>query len=90
MSQQGWRLAQGPALRIVDEVKKEVVGKDQAIVKILLAILARGHVLLDDIPGVGKTTLALAFSRALGLEYKRMQCNPEDRKSTRLNSSHMA
>ena len=57
MSQQGWRLAQGPALRIVDEVKKEVVGKDQAIVKILLAILARGHVLLDDIPGVGKTTL---------------------------------
>ncbi len=77
MSQQGWRLAQGPALRIVDEVKKEVVGKDQAIVKILLAILARGHVLLDDIPGVGKTTLALAFSRALGLEYKRMQCNPD-------------
>ena len=77
MSRPGWRLAQGPALRIVDEVKKEVVGKDQAIVKILLAILARGHVLLDDIPGVGKTTLALAFSRALGLEYKRMQCNPD-------------
>lgn len=77
MTQQGWRLAEGPALRIVNEVKKEVVGKDQAIVKILLAILARGHILLEDIPGVGKTTMALAFSRALGLDYKRMQCNPD-------------
>lgn len=77
MTQQGWRLAEEPALRIVNEVKKEVVGKDQAIVKILLAILARGHILLEDIPGVGKTTMALAFSRALGLDYKRMQCNPD-------------
>ncbi len=77
MPQQSWRLADGPALRIISEVKKEVVGKDREIVKTLLAILSKGHVLLEDIPGVGKTTMALAFSRVLGLEYKRMQCNPD-------------
>lgn len=77
MPQEGWSRATGPALQILNEVKKEVVGKDEAIVKILLALLARGHVLLEDMPGVGKTTLALAFSRALALDYKRMQCNPD-------------
>lgn len=77
MPQEGWDRAPGLALRILNEVKKEVVGKDQAIVKVLLAILARGHVLLEDMPGVGKTTLALAFSRALALEHKRVQCNPD-------------
>ena len=77
MPQQSWRLADGPALRIISEVKKEVVRKDREIVKTLLAILSKGHVLLEDIPGVGKTTMALAFSRVLGLEYKRMQCNPD-------------
>lgn len=77
MPQQSWRLADGPALRIISEVKKEVVGKDREIIKTLLAILSKGHVLLEDIPGVGKTTMALAFSRVLGLEYKRMQCNPD-------------
>lgn len=57
--------------QVVTEVKKAVVGKDEVVVKLLLAILARGHVLLEDIPGVGKTTLALAFSRALGLTCRR-------------------
>ena len=50
---------------IIDEVKKAVIGKDKIIIKILLAVLSRGHILLEDIPGVGKTTLALAFSKAL-------------------------
>ena len=63
--------------RVVAEVKKAVVGKDEVVVKLLLAFLARGHVLLEDIPGVGKTTLALAFSRALGLTCRRVQFTPD-------------
>ena len=47
--------------RIIAEVKKAVVGKDVLIAKILLAILANGNVLMEDMPGVGKTTMALAF-----------------------------
>ena len=52
---------------VLEEVKKAVVGKDEVLVQVLLAILAGGHILLEDIPGVGKTTMALAFSRALAL-----------------------
>ena len=65
------------AAQVVAEVKKAVVGKDETVVKTLLAILARGHVLLEDIPGVGKTTMADAFSRALGLSYNRVQFTPD-------------
>ena len=65
------------AAQVVGEVKKVIVGKDDAVVKVLLAILARGHVLLEDIPGVGKTTLAIAFSKALGLQYSRVQFTPD-------------
>ena len=62
---------------ILTEVKKAVVGKDQVLAKVLLAILARGHILLEYIPGVGKTTMALAFSRALSLQYNRVQFTPD-------------
>lgn len=55
---------------IVSEVKKVVIGKDEIIEKVLMAILAGGHILLEDVPGVGKTTLALTFSKVLGLDYK--------------------
>lgn len=65
------------AAQVVAEVKKAVVGKDDIVVKALLAILARGHLLLEDIPGVGKTTLAIAFSKALGLKYNRVQFTPD-------------
>ena len=65
------------AAQMVNEVKKAVVGKDNAVVKVLLAILARGHILLEDIPGVGKTTMAIAFSKALGLKYNRVQFTPD-------------
>ena len=58
---------------VINEVKKAVVGKDEHIKKILACILARGHVLLEDIPGVGKTNLTLAFSKALSLDFHRMQ-----------------
>ena len=65
------------AAEIVAEVKKVVVGKDEVLAKMLLAVLARGHVLLEDVPGVGKTTMALAFSRALDLGYSRVQFTPD-------------
>lgn len=58
---------------IISEVKKAFTGKDEVIKKVLMAIYAGGHILLEDNPGMGKTTLALAFSRALGLSYNRLQ-----------------
>ncbi|MGM9578675.1 MAG: AAA family ATPase, partial [Evtepia sp.] len=51
----------GYAQQILTQVRKAVVGKDQVLLWVLSAILARGHILLEDIPGVGKTTMALAF-----------------------------
>ncbi len=62
---------------IIKEVKKVINGKDRAITIVLLAIFANGNVLVEDIPGVGKTTMAVAFSKALGLKYKRMQFTPD-------------
>lgn len=62
---------------IKNEVKKVVLGKDEIIDKVLCAIISRGHVLLDDIPGVGKTTMALSFSKAMSLDYSRMQFTPD-------------
>ncbi len=59
------------------EIQKAVVGKQDVVEKILMAILARGHILLDDVPGVGKTTLALALSRSLGLSCRRIQFTPD-------------
>ncbi|MBQ1410905.1 MAG: MoxR family ATPase [Oscillospiraceae bacterium] len=63
--------------KILNELRKAVQGKDQVLVWILMTILADGNVLLEDIPGVGKTTIALAFSRALDLNYGRVQFNPD-------------
>lgn len=62
---------------IINEVKKAFVGKDQVLAKVFISILAGGHILLEDIPGVGKTTMALAFSKALELDYNRVQFNPD-------------
>ena len=53
-------------VQIQNEVKKVIIGKDDVINKVLMAILAQGHVLLEDVPGTGKTTLATAFAKALG------------------------
>lgn len=63
--------------QVIQEIRKVVIGKDEIIVKVLTAILAKGHILIEDIPGVGKTTLALAFSKALDLDYHRMQFTPD-------------
>ena len=62
---------------VINEVRKVIIGKDEIIVKVLLSILSGGHVLIEDIPGVGKTTLAIALSKALSLDYKRMQFTPD-------------
>lgn len=67
----------GSISQIIGEVKKVIVGKDRTLLWVLTTILARGHILLEDIPGVGKTTMALAFSKALGLEYGRVQFTPD-------------
>lgn len=62
---------------VISEVKKAVIGKDAIIIKTMLAMLCKGHILIEDIPGVGKTTLALAFSKALSLAHNRMQFTPD-------------
>ena len=67
----------GNAKSIIHEVSKVIIGKDESMVKILLAIIAGGHILMEDIPGVGKTTMAVAMSKALGLEYNRVQFTPD-------------
>ena len=58
---------------IQNEVNRVILGKEDVVRKVLLAILARGHVLLEDVPGVGKTTMAMAFARTLGLQTRRVQ-----------------
>jgi len=63
--------------RVLSSVANAIIGKDSAILRVFLAILARGHILIEDIPGVGKTTLAIAFSKALTLDYNRVQFTPD-------------
>jgi len=65
------------AQQILAQVRKAVVGKDKVLLWVLSAILAKGHILMEDIPGVGKTTMALAFSKALGLQNSRVQFTPD-------------
>lgn len=63
--------------KVLSEVRKAITGKDECISKVFASILAGGHVLIEDVPGVGKTTLAIAFSKALSLADKRMQFTPD-------------
>jgi MoxR-like ATPase len=65
------------ALQVIAEVRKAVIGKDEAVAKVMTAILAGGHILLEDIPGVGKTTMAVAFSKAMALQQNRVQFTPD-------------
>lgn len=64
-------------IKAMKEINSVMIGKEQTVHQIMAAILAGGHVLIEDIPGVGKTTLALAFSKVLGLEYQRIQFTPD-------------
>lgn len=59
--------------QILQEIEKVIVGKNEVVEKILMAVLASGHVLMEDVPGVGKTTTAMTFAKVLGLDTKRVQ-----------------
>ncbi len=63
--------------KVLGEIEKVIAGKREAVEKILMALLAEGHILMDDVPGVGKTTLAVALSRAVGLSFRRVQFTPD-------------
>lgn len=65
------------AQAMMDVINQVIIGKEKVVKKVWMTILSQGHVLLEDVPGVGKTTMALAFSKALGLDYKRMQFTPD-------------
>src|SRR5690606_1616425 len=65
------------AHRILDEVERAVVGKRQVLELVLAGLLADGHVLLDDVPGVAKTLMARSFARAAGLQFSRLQFTPD-------------
>ena len=65
------------ARKVIEEVRKVIIGKDSCIYKVMAALLARGHILIEDIPGVGKTTMAMAFSKAMSLSQNRMQFTPD-------------
>lgn len=65
------------AWAMLDEMNQVILGKKQFTFQVLAALLADGHILLEDIPGVGKTTLALAVSRMMGFSWKRVQFTPD-------------
>ena len=64
-------------MQVQAEVNKIVKGKQDIVEKILAAIISGGHILMEDIPGVGKTTLATTFAKALSMDYKRVQFTPD-------------
>jgi len=68
---------QGATERLVEHIAAVVVGKREVTEQLLGALLVEGHVLLDDVPGVGKTTLARAVARSLDLTFRRIQCTPD-------------
>ena len=65
------------AARVVDNVERVIIGKRREVTRMLIALLCRGHVLLEDVPGVGKTMLAKSLARSLGCDFSRIQCTPD-------------
>lgn len=65
------------ANRIIENVQKVILGKDHEVRMTLVALLCEGHLLIEDVPGVGKTMLARSFSRSIGCEYRRIQFTPD-------------
>ena len=76
MSEEQRRLSRD-AEKVVAQVNRVILGKEKEVEEVMLAFLAGGHVLLEDVPGVGKTTLAMAFSKAMALDCKRVQFTPD-------------
>src|SRR6201996_5889987 len=65
------------SVAVLDEIGKVVVGKRGALTLILTSVLARGHILIEDLPGLGKTLIARSFAAALGLDFTRVQFTPD-------------
>ncbi len=68
---------QSKLLEVQNEVNKVIRGKEDVVERVLAAVMSGGHILMEDIPGVGKTTLATTFAKALSLDYKRVQFTPD-------------
>ena len=73
----GIEQVEGLATRLRDNVQRVIIGKDDAIDLAAIALLCRGHILVEDVPGIGKTTLSKALAQSLGCTFKRIQFTPD-------------
>ncbi len=62
---------------VIDNVERVIIGKREAVEKVLVAMVSHGHVLIEDVPGVGKTTMAKAFAQSIGCDFRRIQFTPD-------------
>jgi MoxR-like ATPase len=62
---------------VLNNIERAIVGKREAVEKVLIAMVSHGHVLIEDVPGVGKTTLAKAFAQSIGCDFRRIQFTPD-------------
>ena len=65
------------ALKVKENVERVIVGKGEAVELAIVALLCEGHILLEDVPGLGKTVLAKSLARSVGCSFRRIQCTPD-------------